>query len=479
MNTGASWPDRDTAELRVHVMQTKLHQWAATDPGCCFDDLYNLVYDPAFLVVAWNRVRGNKGARSAGVDGVAPRSIVFGADDLLAGLRDALKAQRFSPVPVREKMIPKTGGKFRRLGIPTVADRIVQASLKLVLEPIFEADFKPCSYGFRPRRRAQDAIAEIHFFASPTRNYEWVFEGDITACFDEIDHTALMGRVRRRIGDRKVLRLVKAFLQAGVLGEDAVHRDTIAGTPQGGILSPLLANVALSVLDEHFAAKWDALGSDYYRSKHRRNGGAICRFVRYADDFVIMVSGTRDHAEQLRDEVTTVLAPMGLRLSETKTRICHIDEGFDFLGFRIQRKHRRGTNTRHVYTYPSKKALASIIDKIRVLTRRSWHRDLVTLLNRLNPVLRGWCNYFRHGASKRAFGYVDTFAWRRIITWLRKRHFKLNWATIRRRHLPTWEITADGVTMFRPRAVPVIRYRTRFNIPTPWTPTPRSTATTA
>lgn len=291
MNIGASWPDRDTAEFRVLVMQTKLHQWAATDPGRCFDDIYNLVYDPSFLVVAWNRVRGNKGARSAGIDGVAPRSIVFGADDLLIELRESLKAQRISPVPVREKMIPKTGGKFRRLGIPTVADRIVQASLKLVLEPIFEADFKPCSYGFRPKRRSQDAIAEIHFFASPTRNYEWVFEGDITACFDEIDHTALMGRVQRRIGDKRVLRLVRSFLKAGVLGEDAVHRDTIAGTPQGGILSPLLANIALSVLDEHFTAKWDALGTEYHRSKHRRNGGAICRFVRYADDFVIMVSG--------------------------------------------------------------------------------------------------------------------------------------------------------------------------------------------
>ena len=480
MNIGAPWPDLDLAELRVLVMQTKLHQWAADDPGRCFDDIYNLVYDPAFLVVAWNRVRGNKGARSAGVDGVAPRSIVFGAGELLDGLRDDLKAQRFTPVPVREKLIPKTGGKFRRLGIPTVADRVMHASLKLVLEPVFEADFKPCSYGFRPKRRAQDAIAEIHFFASPTRNYEWVFEGDITACFDEIDHTALMERVRHRIADKRVLRLVKAFLRAGILGEDAIHRDTIAGTPQGGILSPLLANIALSVLDEHFTTKWEALGSEYYRSKHRRNGGAICRFVRYADDFVIMVSGTRDHAEQLRDEVTTVIATMGLRLSETKTRICHIDEGFDFLGFRVQRKHRRGTNKRHVYTYPSKKALASIIDKVRTLTRRSWHRDLVTLLRRLNPVLRGWCNYFRHGVSKRAFGYVDNFSWKRIISWLRKRHFKLNWATIRRRYLPTWEISADGVAMFRPREVPVTRYRYRHaNIATPWASRPGSPAPAA
>jgi RNA-directed DNA polymerase len=194
VNTGAPWPGLDEAEYRVHVMQTKLHRWAKADPGRRFDDLFNLVYDPAFLVVAWRRVRGNKGARTAGVDGVTPRSVGFGAEKLLSGLRDDLKARRFVPQRVREKTIPRASGKLRRLGIPTVADRVVQASLKLVLEPIFEADFKPCSYGFRPKRRAQDAIAEIHFFGS--RTYEWVFEADIEACFDQIDHTALMDRMR-------------------------------------------------------------------------------------------------------------------------------------------------------------------------------------------------------------------------------------------------------------------------------------------
>src|SRR4051812_47331465 len=165
-------------------MQTKLHQWAKADPGRRFDDLANLVYDPAFLVVAWARVRGNKGARTAGVDGVAPRSIVFGAAELLDRLRDDLKAGRFVPQRVWEKTIPKASGKIRSLGIPTTADRVVQAALKLVLEPIFEAEFKPCSYGFRPKRRAQDAIAEIHYLASLPRNYGWVFEADIKACFD-------------------------------------------------------------------------------------------------------------------------------------------------------------------------------------------------------------------------------------------------------------------------------------------------------
>ena len=242
VNTGESsiWPSIWDAEVRVRVMQTKLHRWAIDESDRCFDDLFNLVCDPAFLVVAWDRVRGNKGARSAGIDGVKPASIVFGSETLLSVLRDDLKAGLFVPAPVKEKMIPKANGKLRRLGIPTTRDRIVQAVLKLVLEPIFEADFKPCSYGFRPRRRAQDAIAEIHFLGTPVRNYEWVFEADIKACFDEINHTALMARVRNRIGDRRVLRLVKAFLQAGILGEGDKHvRATITGTPQGGILSPL------------------------------------------------------------------------------------------------------------------------------------------------------------------------------------------------------------------------------------------------
>ena len=470
MNIGAPWPDLIEAEHRVLKMQTKLHQWATVDPDRCFDDLFNLVYDRAFLAVAWARVRGNKGARTAGIDGVAPRAVVFGAGELLDRLRDDLKADRFVPRRVREKVIPKASGKVRRLGIPTTADRVVQAALKLVLEPIFEADFKPSSYGFRPKRRAQDAIAEIHHLASPTRNYEWVFEADITACFDEIDHTALMGRVRRRIGDKRILNLVKAFLKAGVLTEEGLNRETTTGTPQGGILSPLLANIALSVLDEHFARKWEALGPEWTRAKRRRAGEPVMKIVRYADDFVVMIHGTRDDAEALWGEVGQVLAPMGLRLSEEKTRVCHIDEGFDFLGWRIQRRNWRGrTGKKAIYTYPSKKALASVVDKVRSLTRRARHRTLADLLRRLNPTLRGWCNYFRHGVSSRTFNYVDHFAFWRIVAWLKKRHVGLNMHTLVRRYLPGWRISDGGIEMFRPYKVNIERYRYRgARIPTPW-----------
>ncbi|HMK97901.1 MAG TPA: group II intron reverse transcriptase/maturase, partial [Acidimicrobiales bacterium] len=367
MNTDAPWPDLDEAEARVLKIQTKLHQWAVDDPDRCFDDLYNLVYDPAVLVLAWARVRGNKGARSAGVDGVKPRSIVFGKEVFLSQLRDDLKARTFAPLPVRQRFIPKKGGKLRGLGIPTARDRTTQAALLVVLEPIFEADFHPCSYGFRPGRRAQDAIAEIHHFA--THSYEWVVEGDIKACFDEISHSALLQRVRARIGDKRVIGLVKAFLKAGVLSEDGVTRFADTGTPQGGILSPLLSNIALSVLDEHFAEAWDqAMGTSLAREKRRRKGLANYRLVRYADDWVLMVAGDRDDTERLRDEAAAALALMGLRLSEEKTRICRVDEGFDFLGFHIQRKLKRGTTRSYVYTYPSKKALLVICDKVRTIS---------------------------------------------------------------------------------------------------------------
>jgi RNA-directed DNA polymerase len=343
----------------------------------------------------------------------------------------------------------------------------VQAALKLVLEPIFEADFKPVSYGFRPKRRAQDAIAEIHLFTS--RSYEWVLEGDITACFDEISHVGLMDRVRDRIGDKRVLGLVKAFLKAGILGEDQVERDTITGTPQGGILSPLLSNIALSILDDHFVAAWESWGDFNARSYRRRKGLATYRLVRYADDFVVLVAGTRAHAEELRDEVAAVLRPMGLRLSETKTTIAHIDEGFDFLGFRIQRQCQRGSNKRFVYTWPSKKALASVKAKVRRLTRGGTNQPLAVLLHRLNPVLRGWANYFRHGVSSATFSCLNAFSWRRVVCWLRHKYRRANWKWLRRHCLPGWRPTEGEVTLYNPASMAIIRYRYRgAQIPSPW-----------
>ena len=476
VNTGATgWPSDARAFLAVRRMQTKLHGWAAADRGRRFDDLYNLVCDPAFLTMAWERVAGNKGARTPGVDRATVAHVTsgMGVEAFLRQVRDELKSRTFQPVPVRQVMIPKASGKLRKLGIPTVTDRVVQAALKLVLEPIFEADFQPCSYGFRPNRRAADAIAEIHHFTS--KRYEWVLEADIEACFDMIDHTALMDRLRARVSDKRVLALVKAFLKAGVLTTVGTTEGTVTGTPQGGILSPFLANIALAVLDDEFARRWtQEMGTANQRNRRRYHGEATYRLIRYADDFVIVVKGERADADQLREEVAVVLVPMGLRLSPDKTRVVHIDDGFDFLGFHIRRMRKRGSHKSFVYTKPSTKAIASIKARVKAMTyRATLHRDPGYLMAYLGRVLRGWANYFRHAVAKRAFNAVDSYTWERITSWLRKKHRRIGWPELRRRYcLPgSWRLAHDGVRFKGAASVPIVRYRYRgYQIPTPWTP---------
>ena len=473
MNIGAlldhPWMVRD----RVLGIQTKLHRWAVVDRDRRFDDLFNLVVDPAFLAMAWTRVRENKGAKTAGIDGATAWSIENseqGVTGFLAELRSSVKDRSFRPVPVRTVMIPKANGKRRRLGIPTVRDRVVQASLKLVLEPILEADFDPCSYGFRPERRCQDAIEEIRFYAA--RGYDHVFEGDIAACFDEIDHTALLGRLRGRVTDRRILGLVKAFLKAGLLDELNDLQETDTGTPQGGILSPLLANLALSVLDVHFRRKWQAMGNQTQRWRATQRGAATYRLIRYADDFVVMVFGTRQHAEILYSEIETVLEPIGLRLAPEKTQVIGIDKGFDFLGFRIQRHTQRGSNRQLIYTYPSKKSLATIRHKVTSVTgRQTTSLPAVRLFRLLGQITRGWALYFRHGSSSHAFGALNHHLWWRTWRWLRKKHPNRSARWIIRHYYGPgqWWPTAEGIRLFQPATVKIERYRFRgTKIPNPW-----------
>ncbi|MDQ3715032.1 MAG: group II intron reverse transcriptase/maturase [Actinomycetota bacterium] len=462
------------AEQRVLKIQTKLHRWARDDPHRRFDDVFNLVADPDFLLVGWDRVRGNKGARTAGVDGRTARSVAAeqGVEEFLDELRSQLRDRSFRPLPVRERMIPKAGGKLRRLGIPTVADRVVQASLKLVLEPIFETDFLPCSYGFRPKRRAHDAVAEVHYLASSPRKYEWIVEGDIKACFDEISHPALLGLVRVRIGDNRVLALVKAFLKAGILGEDRLLRETTTGTPQGGILSPLLSNVALSVLDEHIAqAPGGPRTGTVERAKRRRHGLPNYRLVRYADDWCLMIKGTKADAEVLREQIAEVLSTVGLRLSPEKTLITHIEDGLDFLGWHLQRHRKQGTAQHYVYTYPAKKAVAAVRCKVKMLCRdTSVNQPLDDLLDRLNSMLRGWCGYFRSGVSSATFAYLSHYTWQTVWRWLRRKHRRSTWKELRRRYCDGgwWPHGQDRV-LFDPATVSTTRYRYRGTvIPSPW-----------
>jgi RNA-directed DNA polymerase len=462
---------------RVSEMRAKLHRWAAADPGRRFDDLFNLVHDPATLIGAWDRVATNRGAKTAGSDGwtVTRIETEVGVAVFLDDLRTQIKSGEFRPQPVRERKIPKPGGsgKVRRLGIPTVTDRVVQAALKLVLEPIFEADFEPVSYGFRPERRAHDAIAEIHHFG--TKGYRWVLDADIEACFDSIDHVALMDRVRLRVKDKRVLRLVKAFLKAGILTELGDFEDTDTGTPQGGILSPLLANIALAVLDEHLHAPWKPGGemsTSYQRQRRVRRGEPNWRVVRYADDFVVLVRGERHHVEALHEQITQVLAPIGLRLSPAKTRVVHMGEGFDFLGFRIQWKRKRGTNKWYVYTFIADRPFRSVKAKIRALTPRTSQQDLRAALIRINQITRGWANYFKHAIAQRTFSKLQHFVWWRIVRMMRTRH-RWKWKDVRRwltDHTGRWHpISADGIELFNPETMPITRYRYRGNkIPNPW-----------
>lgn len=468
-----TWPSIFAAERRVLDHQLKLHRWARNEPDRRFDDVFNLIYDRATLLVAWERVSGNRGARTAGVDAVTRYHIEerHGVVPFLEELRSSLKEGTFAALPVKQAVIPKANGKVRYLGIPTLRDRVAQMALKLVLEPIYEADFYPSSYGYRPGRRAQDAIAEIHRFTRKPSTYDWVIEGDIKACFDNVDHYVLMDLVAERIKDRKVLRLVSEFLRAGVVERHGGIAETLTGTPQGGIVSPLLANIYLSVLDRYFSRAWNTeMSPGWRRQNRRRKGLPNFRLVRYADDFVVLVHGTKAEAQALKAQIGELLArKLKMTLSVEKIHITQIDDGFVFLGFHIQRRP-FGDGRRVVLTIPSKLALASVMHKIKKLTgRNTTSLSLEGVLRTVNPVLRGWAAYFRYGASKRTFSYLGWYAWWRLFLWIRYKHPHLTWKQLRRRYYGADRIAENGIVLYNLAKMRVQRYQFRgAQISTPY-----------
>ena len=467
MNTGAPLPSAEVAQERVLHYQRKLHEWASVDAERRFHDLWNLVCDPATLVVAWSRVSRNRGSRTAGVDAATRRHVeARGVEQFLTELREELKAGKFRPLPVRERLIPKRGGK-RRLGIPALRDRVCQMALKLVIEPIFETGFYESSYAYRPGRRCQDAIAEIHHYT--THSYQWIVETDIEACFDQLPHCLIVDEVRRRIADKRVLWLVRSFLKAGVMTETGRLQRTITGTPQGGIASPLLANIALSALDRQYQTDWQEMSRYQGRRQFlQRTARPTYRLCRYADDMILMVHGTKEQAQTLLDQLAQRVQALGLKLKAEKTAITHIDEGFVFLGQRIIR--RQYGHKRHVYTFVSNEALASIRRKVKALTGRSTtSMELSELIAALNRRLRGWANYFRHAAAKRTLVYLGYYAWWRVGRWLRKKHPQLSWKQITRRFTSEGTFQQRGIKLLNPGSTSVTRYRYRgAKIPTPW-----------
>ena len=406
----------------VRALQRVLYRSAKQDPARRFHALYDKLARSDVMWRAWADVATNAGA--PGVDGVTIDAVkaegAAGVGRFLEQLAAELRAKTYQPRPLRRVYIPKAGdprGKpSRPLSVPTVRDRVVMAAAKIVLEPIFEADFSPSSFGVRPKRSAHQALEAVRVAAN--RGAQRVLDADIKSCFSEIDHQALVALVERRVVDRQMVKLLKSWLRAGVF-EGGVVSGAEAGTPQGSPVSPLMANIALHVLDQAWAATGWRLGT----------------LARYCDDFVV-ICPTQERAEQARDLAAATLASLGLRLHPDKTRVvCLRDgqEGFDFLGFHhrmVESWKRPGRY--YLQKWPSRRAMASIRAKVREVTPRGYASfEMATVVEILNPVLRGWGTYFRYGNSSRKFNAIDGYVHRRLAKLASVKHgiSGRNWAT--------------------------------------------------
>lgn len=411
----------EQCRIKVSELQRRLAQKATDKPEHRFTKLYDLLTWEPLMEWAFDKLMTNVGSRTAGIDRMDKRTAQENRETIIAELRAALKAGTYCHQPVRRVYIPKANGKRRPLGIPTLVDRLVQLMVKAILEPIFESDFRPESHGFRPQRSCHTAMAHLFQQTAPRqKKMYWVVEGDITGCFDHIQHQTLMRLLRRRIWDTKLLGVIWQMLRAGVM-EGALFSKTPEGTPQGGIISPLLANVYLHELDKWFEKNYTGLNyNEKNRRRKRKQGNAF--YVRYADDFVVAWNGTKEGAERLKAELTSFLRDeLGLELSAEKTHITHVTQGYDFLGFTV-RRYESHTGRNDLIIRPSEKSVMKLKAKIKTMTKRGTTLDTVRdKIEAMNLLLKGWANYYRHQASSRTFDYVGSYAFRRMESWLRKK----------------------------------------------------------
>ena len=397
--------------LKIRMLQRKLYQKAKEEPNYRFYLLYDKMYREDILAHAYALAKSNQGA--PGVDGQSFRDIESrGLEEWLSGVREALRAKTYQPRAVRRVMIPKPGGGERPLGIPTIRDRVVQTAAKLLLEPIFEADFDPDAYGYRPKRSAREAIQKVHKLLC--KGYTDVVDADLSKYFDSIPHSELVQCVARRIVDRDMLRLIKMWLKVPVRERDENGKPRVSGwkgstcgTPQGGSLSPLLANLYMN----RFLKYWRITGrGEIFRAQ----------VVNYADDFVILSCG---RATEALDWTRSVMTRIGLTLNEAKTSVKQARrERFDFLGYSFGPHRMRTNGHEYLGASPSKKSVSKLRQKVGDLLVPQNVAPWTEVRDRLNRVLRGWSNYFGYGTRLMAYRAVDRYVYHGVRSFLRRRH---------------------------------------------------------
>jgi len=431
-------------------MQKKLSQKAEKEPEHQFENLYGLLCNEVWLRVAHHHVNTNQGRETAGIDARTMSGFNGNLDGNLERLRGALKSKVFEPMPVRRVYIPKANGRERPIGIPTIDDRIVQQALRMILEPIWEADFSKHSYGFRPNRSTYDAMTFIgkRLNSSGGETYQWIIEGDIQSYFDTIPHRKIIKAVKKRVADRNISDLIWKFLRAGVMYRGEIQ-ETITGTPQGGIVSPLLANIYLHQMDKYMESKYLNL-SAWEREKRRKQGKGNFLYVRYADDWLVLCNGPKAEALEMKEELGGFLKNMGLTLSEEKTKVTHITEGFDFLGYRIIRSV--GTSGKMIgKVLIPERAIKSYKTKVqRILDPRRTSESANAKMFALNQLTRGWCEYYRSTNSPSVwFGKLSNELYWLMAHWLGKK-YKLSMPRIMRKFKKGNTFGTQSVTLTRP-----------------------------